>query len=144
MFARYDLCGRKQCQTTVTTELVEHETGTVLAKRSRACPKHKDWIATDNDVGDRELQEQAIAKLYKLGFMEWNFPSRKFHFAQDGLKEVPCAWCGETTGGVWNKHLTDCGYLLAFADKYPIVMTKNRARDGQKPSKAKFDEHVKV
>lgn len=68
MFARYELCGHKHCQTTVMTELVEYETGKVLAKRVRACPTHKEWIATENNVSDRELQEQAVAKLATMSF----------------------------------------------------------------------------
>ena len=79
MFARYELCGFKYdllngkqtqpCQITVVTELVEYETGTVLAKRSRACPSqnHKS-VVTENDVSDRELQEQAVAKLATMTF----------------------------------------------------------------------------
>ena len=67
MFARYELCGFKYdllngkqtqpCQITVVTELVEYETKTVLAKRSRTCPSqnHKS-VVTENDVSDRELQ----------------------------------------------------------------------------------------
>jgi Na+-transporting NADH:ubiquinone oxidoreductase subunit NqrA len=66
MFGRTTDCGGKHeyekttCQRMVEWELVDHETGIVLARKFDPCPRHQPGQAAVNLVDERTLQDQAV------------------------------------------------------------------------------------
>jgi len=42
--------------------------------------------------------------------------------------EMPCQWCGETTGGNLALHKGGCPYVVGLATKYPAVAALVRGK----------------